>query len=115
MVKNRSIVVKAPIVPGLPAFRLDRYQPKNKLPYSRWIISCPWHEHCKRKKTTSYTSTFGTVQPIAYLAAWAQCGEDVSQEEHSSRVFHVPLALEKDWSEKLLANDVAKPMLDLLL
>ena len=95
------------------SFRLDEYTPRNKAKYRRWIVQCRYHG-CLRKKTVNFTSSFGDVQPIAWLCAWEKQGSCIEASSHCARGCRVPWSAVEDWADSLNMSKKAQPLLDSL-
>ena len=95
-----------------PRLKLDKYTPKGKHPYRRWILECTHHDSCSRKRSVTLTSIHGDVEPIAFLVAWNRKGAHVSVEEHTRRNF--PVTPEEVAREVVALGNRARPALDLL-
>ena len=56
--------------------KLDRYTPKGKARYERFIIpcTCKAHKNCERKRGANKSKRLGRLEPIAFLCAWADIG-----------------------------------------
>ena len=70
--------------------KLDSYKPTRKERYQRYIARCPIHKDCTKKRNANLTASYGPVEPIAFLFAWADLGKDVTAEQHRNRHFKVP-------------------------
>ena len=71
--------------------------------YKRYVIACPWHRGCKRRRNdhAQQRSHFGRHEPIAFLAVWCMSGREVATAaEHNARNFPAPLAAQRDWLER---------------
>jgi hypothetical protein len=60
---------------GMPKIKLDRYEPKGKTAYDRFIVKCRFHKCCYKKRSLAKTEVFGRVEPCALLQVWASLGE----------------------------------------
>jgi hypothetical protein len=83
--------------------KLDRYKPAGKTEYLRFIMPCPCegHKGCERKRAANKNKKLGRIEPIAYLCAWAELGNDVSRELHCARKFPVPQELVTKWARSI--------------
>ena len=63
-------------VTGVTVF-FDKYQPKGKPMYRRWMIRCPHHADCLKKRSTTLSSTFGPSEPLSWLLCWITAGSDL--------------------------------------
>ena len=54
--------------------KVDAYTPKGGSKYVRWVMKCSRHPKCYKKRSVSHKncSTFGSLEPVAYLVAWEQ-------------------------------------------
>lgn len=88
--KQAVVLAVVPPAPGVPITE-DEHGIPGSFGYRRAKITCPYHtDRCTRTRKWSpkFTAEFGQMQPIAYLAAWMQCGKDkATRDEHMDRKF----------------------------
>jgi hypothetical protein len=77
-------------VPDCPAMKRDKYKPKGKVAYTRFIARCSHHEGCQKKRSAAMTHTHGDIEPVGFLAAWHAMGEHLDLATHGSRHLKVP-------------------------
>ena len=65
--------------------KIDQYQPKTKNAYKRWLLKCSHHRACEKKRSLALTRTWGSVEPVAFLAAWNEMGATMDREQHKLR------------------------------
>ena len=97
--------------------KLDKYKPRGKPMYMRFICACPEPEHgrvCERKKSTKTVGALGDLESIAYLIAWAHMGAKSKLASHRARNFKVPFQTVVDCVQRLERSGDANLLLDLL-
>jgi hypothetical protein len=109
---GRSDVSKWMEIERGPRCKLDRYKPKHKALYSRWIVECTHHDACTRRRATTKSGVHGAVEPIAWLIAWNRLGSEMSIEQHSAR--HILISPEDVAREVIAIGDRADKLLQLL-
>jgi hypothetical protein len=69
-----STATKWYMLEGGGKLKCERYTPKDKPTYVRWILRCPDHDHCFKKRSVSARTCarHGRLEPVAYLLAWLQ-------------------------------------------
>ena len=92
-----------------PLMKVDRYKPRHKAVYVRFIAKCRHHPACMKKRSSARIETFGRSEPIAYLAAWEAMGKDLTAVQHGQRGLEIPSLAVGEWV--VLIGDKAEPLL----
>jgi hypothetical protein len=89
------------VLPGGGKLRLDDYVQKSgaKQKYKRWILSCPHHAKCEKKRSvsTNHMKAFGPLEPIAMLMVWRDLKPE-GDRSHNSVVVSIDAV--KAWVEQ---------------
>ena len=86
------------------AVKEDRYKPKGKSAYSRWVGKCCWHDDCSKKRSHAQVHSHGSIEPIAYIAAWNDMGTTLSRDAHKHRNCRPTPASVAEWATALGPN-----------
>jgi hypothetical protein len=93
-----------------PRFKLDKYKPRGKMEYKRFIIECTHHADCTKKRNCGMTALHGRAEPLGFLLAWNQQGASISVAVHRGRALFVDMELTARWVVTL--GDSANILLD---
>ena len=72
----------------------DYHEPKTGIVYSTWMMTCPRHHPCMKKRRVGKLTTraFGSIEPMAFLDAWKDL-PDSDAADWAHNVADVPQAL----------------------
>jgi hypothetical protein len=82
---------------GAPRIKLEKYKPKGKPHYERFMCECRHHPRCIKKRSSAASMTHGQREPIAYLCAWEAMGAHLTLDQHRARGLDIPVVDVAGW------------------